>query len=563
VTSWKVGRVSFTLGSGAVTAPSPRDAQADSALLVRITETARGGDIEAATGLAETALAGGLEHPLLLNLVAGRREAEGRHEDALRLLQRAHALSPQDVGVRHALGLCLVRLERYPEGLAQFDAVVAAQPAFAPGHGARGMTLEALGDIRGAGAAYSRALELQPGNLVALAGAASLASRRGAHAEARVLAEQVLKSAPGYPDAVMTLASAELAQGKPAAAEARLRELIIDPRATPQQQALAEGLLGDILDAQGQAEAAFVAYRGCNGRLLELYRDQFGAGQSPLAYVRELIEVVRQAPSAGWTARPEPPASGASGHVFLMGFFRSGTTLLEQVLASHPAVEALEERETLIDAVQAHARRPQDLIRFAAAPDADLTALRQAYWDRVAAEGGRPAGKLFVDKQPLNVFKLPLIARLFPDAKVLFARRDPRDVVLSCFRRRFAMNGPTYQMLTLQGTADYYDTAMQLGERIGRDFPLAQLIVRQEGLVEDFDAVAREVCAFLGLEWTDAMRDFAARTRDRGIATPSGAQLAGGLSAEGVGHWRWYAKPMAVVMPTLQPWVDRFGYPST
>jgi hypothetical protein len=125
------------------------------------------------------------------------------------------------------------------------------------------------------------------------------------------------------------------------------------------------------------------------------------------------------------------------------------------------------------------------------------------------------------------------------------------------------MSGPTYQMLTLRGTADYYDAAMQLGARIGRDFPLDQLVVRHEALIEDFDAVAQEVCAFLGLEWSEAMRDFAERTSDRGIATPSAAQLAGGLSAEGVGHWRWYAEPMAAVLPTLAPWVDTFGYPPT
>jgi len=565
LTGWKVGQVSFTLGPPSLTPPAPplRDAKADAALLGRVLETARSGDIDAATNLAETALAGGLEHPLLFNLVAGRREAEGRFEDALALLQRAHATSPADVGVRQALGLVLHRLERYREALAHFDAVVAAQPDFAPAHGVRGLALEALGEISSARAAYDRALELQPENFAAMAGAASLASRRGAHAEARDLAERVLRAAPGYPDAVMSLASADLAQGAPEAAEARLRDLSADRRATPQQQALAIGLLGDVLDAQGRAEEAFAAYSGCNERLIEAYRDRFGSGQSALAYVAEMIETLRHAPSGAWSATPEPSAGGASDHVFLMGFFRSGTTLLEQVLASHPRVEALEERETLVDAIEAYGRRPQDLMQFAAAGDADLTRLRQAYWARVAEEGARPAGKVFVDKQPLNAFKLPLIAKLFPEAKVLFARRDPRDVVLGCFRRRFAMSAPTYQMLTLRGTADYYDAAMRLGARIGHDFPLDQLVVRHEALIEDFDAVAQEVCAFLGLEWSEAMRDFAARVRDRGIATPSAAQLTGGLSGEGVGHWRWYAKPMAAVLPTLAPWVDTFGYAST
>ena len=147
-------------------------------------------------------------------------------------------------------------------------------------------------------------------------------------------------------------------------------------------------------------------------------------------------------------ARPLP--DGVEGHVFLLGFPRSGTTLLEQVLASHPRVEALEERETLTDAMRAflrHARRPPS--PGGRPTSAELEPLRAAYWARVRAEGAQVAGKVFVDKHPLNTLKLPLIAKLFPEAKILFAQRDPRDVVLSCYRRRFAMSGSAYQLLTL------------------------------------------------------------------------------------------------------------------
>jgi tetratricopeptide (TPR) repeat protein len=543
LTSWKVGQVSFKLG--VPQPPTGRDAQADAAFIAKVLETARSGDIDAAAGLAEAALSGGLEHPLLLNLVAGRREAEGRFEDALSLLERAQALSPQDVGLRQALGLVLHRLERYADALGHFDAVTAAQPGFAPAHGARGLALEALGDFPGAKTAYGQALDLQPGNLAALAGAASLASREGDHVRAQTLAEEVLHAAPGYPDAVMTLASAELAAGETPTAEARLRELVIDPRATPQQQALANGLLGDLLDAQGLAEQAFAAYRGCNEQLIQAYRDGFGAGRSALAYARELIETVRAAPSGAWSAKGEPPGSGASGHIFLLGFFGSGATRLDAALAAHAGVAALDAGDPLIDAVRAYARRPEDLIGLAAASEADLAPLRQAYWARVRQAGVDPAGKLLIDRQPANVFNLPLIAKLFPDAKLLFVRRDPRDAVLSAFRRRFAMSATAYQLLTLQGAADYYDAAMQLAARIGRDFPLEHLAVRHEDLAEDFDAVGREVCGLLGLEWAGA---------------PSAALPAGAPTGEEAGHWRWYAQPMAAVMPTLRPWMDTFGY---
>ena len=555
MTEFRSGPISLSFGG------PRRDPEADRAQLRTIQQTLQAGDIAAAGGLAEAALAQGLDHPMLFNLAADRLEREGQLEAALELLERGHALAPQDIGLRQALGLNLHRLERYALALPHFDAVIAAQPAFAAAHATRGATLEAIGDITGAEAAYSRALELQPHHLAALSGLASLASRRGRHAEARALAERVLLGQPDYPDAVMVVAQADLADGRFAAGEARLRRLIADERPTPVQQALAQGLLGDVLDGQAKTIEAFAAYTACNQALRTAYAPRFGIGQGALDHARETIAVLDGLPAGAWSSGPQAPSGTARTHVFLVGFPRSGTTLLEQVLASHPDIEALEERDTLADAVQAYGRRPQDLIALAAAPQAEITRLRAAYWRRVSREGARPAGKVFIDKLPLNTFRLPMIAKLFPDARVLFARRDPRDVVLSCFRRRFAMNGPMYQLLTLSSAADFYDAAMQIGERLD-GLGLPSLVVRHESLVEAFDAVAREACDFLDLPFTEAMHGFADRIQDRGVATPSGVQVARGLTSEGIGAWRRYAAQMALVLPTLQPWVERFGYPA-
>lgn len=558
---YKSGRISFSFGGAPARTPDSERAQ-----LAAIQQALKAGDLAEAARLAEAAVAQGVEHPMAFNLAADRQEREGRYEDALVLLQRGQALAPTDPGLNQALGLVLHRLERFAPAVAAFDTVLAGQPAFAPAHAARGASLEALGDLQAAEAAYRKALELQPANLAACAGLASLASRRGRTAEARALAEQVLAAQPNYPDAVMVLAQADVAEGRPQDGEARLYELLQDPRPTVEQRALAQGLLGDVLDAQDRTGEAFAAYDTCNRALLEAYRRRFGEGASALDYVREALALVDALPAQAWASAAQPPAalpSGgtAAGHVFLVGFPRSGTTLLEQVLASHPDVEALEERETLADAMTAYARTPGQLAGLADAPQSEISRLRAAYWSRVEDEGARPAGKVFVDKHPLHTFRLPVIAKLFPEAKVLFARRDPRDVILSCFRRRFLMSGPMYQLLTLDGAARFYDVAMELGERLGGRLPLAHRVVRHESLVEDFDATAREVCAFLDLGWSDRLRGFAQRIQDRGVATPSGAQIARGLSAEGMGAWRRYAAQLAPVAPILQPWVERFGYP--
>ena len=135
--------------------------------------------------------------------------------------------------------------------------------------------------------------------------------------------------------------------------------------------------------------------------------------------------------------------------------------------------------------------------------------------------GVEPRGRVLIDKFPLSSVQLPVVAKLFPNARVLFARRNPRDVVLSCFRRRFGMNASMYQLLTLEGAAAYYDAVMRLSELYRDRLPLPQHLVRYESLVEAFEATARAACDFLGLEWDPGLFDFATRPSTRSITTPA------------------------------------------
>ena len=578
LSQWKVGQIKVKVGgftpaksvapaqavvAAAPLSPAPgvRDAAADRMRLQEIQAAAQSRDFPRAAALADAALKDGLEHPMVFNLAALKAEQENRFDDALKILERAVQIAPQDIGSRNAMGLILARTERYREALAVFDGVVAIQPDFAGAHCARGAALESMGRLKEAEAAYRHTLDLQPENLGATQGLANLLSRRGAHAEAKPLAEAVLEAEPNFPDAVMVLAAADAAEGAGERAQRRLDLLIGDERLTVQQRALAQGQLGDVLDAQDLPAEAFQAYAACNMALWRAYAPVYGQGVSALEFARGVGEALGDIPPEAWTSQPAAPWAGApKAHVFLLGFPRSGTTLLEQVLASHPDVEALEERETLADAQRAFFMQPTDVARLARAGEAELAPLRAAYWERVRAEGGQPDGKVFVDKHPLNTFGLPLILKLFPDAKILFARRDPRDVVLSCYRRRFTMSSSAYQFLTLPAAAGYYDAAMQIAGRLEPAMAACALVVRHESLVDDFDGVVGEVCDFLGLPFSDSMRNFADKARDRAVATPSGVQLSRGLSAEGVGAWRRYRDQLAPVLPTLAPWVERFGY---
>lgn len=538
-----------------------RQAEADHATLAAVHAAAQRGAHSEAAVLAQAALADGLEHSLLLNVLALDLELQGRIAEAEQLLQRAVAIAPRDLSSRNALGLCLLRLERPGDALAQFDALLALNAALPFVHASRGNALAALGAISEAQVSYQRALELDANQVIALAGLARIAVSRGAHGEARQWAEKALAALPGFPDAVMSLAAAELGERQANRAEVRLRALLTDPRLAPLERAYATGLLGDVLDAKSLPAEAFAAYSSCNRELQRVYADTFSVGPSALEYANLLTSYFEQAkPTVAGDLGSSAQGRSEAGHIFLLGFPRSGTTLLEVVLEGHPDVVSLEESELLIDAVREFMRQPADLDRLMQAGDASLQPLRAAYWRRARDAGADAAGKVFVDKHPLNTLKLPLIARLFPSAKILFACRDPRDVVLSCFRHRFKMTAPIYELLTLEGAARYYGAVMRLAVRLTGALNMNMFLVRHEDVVTEFAREMKRVCAYLGLEWVPAMGDFALRAQNRTVLTPSTAQLVRGLNTEGLGQWRRYAKEMSAVLPVLDPWVKRFYY---
>lgn len=525
-----------------------------------VSDALRAQDLDRAMALANQALTRGIEHPLFLNLRALRLEREQRYAEALVDLQRAYALAPRDINTLNALGLCFANLERPAEAIAAYDAGIAIKPDFAPLHFNRAWAFEMQGDLDQARASYERAQGLAPQDVTATSQLAALAARRGDWTAARTLGETALARNPRSPPAALAIAGAERTAGDLAAAESRVRALLDQDGLGPIDGALAWGLLGDVLDSAGRAAEAFDAFTAANTLLLDHYRPRYAAGGTVPATLSWLNAYFARATADEWkpktTAAPHAPVRQ---HVFLVGFPRSGTTLLERVLASAGEVATLEEKDTLADTVREFMDKPSSLDRLRDMQDWNLESYRRAYWQRVTAYTGDLSGRLLVDKLPLNTMKLPLIARLFPNARILFALRDPRDVVLSCFRQRFRMNASMYELLTLPRAARLYDGVMTLAQSLREVLPLAMHTHRYEDLVSDFDGQMQAICDFVGLPWRDEMRDFA-RGDGRSIATPSSAQVARGLYTEGVGQWRRYAEEMAPVMKTLAPWVAEFGY---
>jgi Tfp pilus assembly protein PilF len=522
--------------------------------LQAVSDALRQRDPRRAAAIAEAALKAGGRHPLLYTARAMWLSEQGHNHEALTDFRTAEAMGPVNPALKNAIALCLMRLDRPADAAREYDVLLALTPNAAPVHFRKGWALELAGDLNGARQALERAVACDPAFGEALARLAFLAARRAAYGEARAYAAKALALAP-LPAAMLALAMAELDAGALAEAGAHARAVLEASQAGPTDRRMAAGLIGDICDRQDRCAEAFASYTEAN-QIAQALVPRAAAALSMVDTVRALVRHFE-----AMAPRPHPPAGPKPArHIFVLGFLRSGTTLIQEVLAARNDTVVLDEKDALGDAVEAFMTDISGLDRLWRADEAVLAQYRHAYWERVKGFGLDVSNAVLVDKMPLATVRIPLIQRLFPDAAIVFAMRDPRDVVWSCFRQRFVMNAATAELLTLDGAARLYDETMRLADLYRQKLSPRLFELRLEDLIADFDGRTRALCEFAGLAWQPGMREFADRSSDHGVTTPSALQVVRGLNRQGIGRWRRYAGPMAVVQERLAPWVKRFGY---
>ena len=530
---------------------------------IRGIETAIGAsDYARAAQLADTASARGLSHPIVSIARALWLERQGNDEAALAFFRTAASQSPRDPRLPHAIGLCLVRLARLGEALAAFEEAVRLEPS-ALAYQRKGWVLGLAGRVSDAERAYERALKLAPDNVETLTSLASLAARKGNAARARKFAERAVGLDPRNAAAQVAMAMVEIGAKQYGQAAERLRASLNDASLTGHERGVALGLLGNALDGENATAEAFAAYAAANAERLRLHGHRFRGRKSAGEVLDEMIAAFAATPDERWRVAPPAAAmqNGPDAHVFLLGFPRSGTTLLEQALENNRAIATLDERDFLSDMAERYLASAGGVQALSQLDETALAKCREAYWQRVRAHGLKLSGRVFVDKHPFHTIKLPLIARLFPDARVLFAIRDPRDVVLSCFRRNLELDLLRVEFLTIEGAAAMYDRFMRLGELCRTKLALRFFDHRYEDLIANFDAATQAVCSWLGVPWQESMRDVAAGAARLDAKLASTGQIRGGLNQEGAGQWRRYHTELEPAFPALRRWILRFGYP--
>jgi tetratricopeptide (TPR) repeat protein len=452
--------------------------------------------------------------------------AAGRLEEALAPLEAALGEDELAVNARYELATCLARLRRRPEAIGHYEAILA----------------------------------LQPDNAQVAANLASLLERENRLDEAKSWTGRALLMDPANETAQMTRATLDRRSGKYAEAAQGLRSLI-PGISNPVNRSIAWNQLGQCLEGEEDWEEAFNAFSESNRILKEHHPGSHPDARAPhgLQTLTRIQEWLQEKPMAGWS---EPAARDPGGVAFLVGFPRSGTTLLDHMLGAHPDIEVLEEK-SLFSLLHQEWSEPGTLETLADVNEAQITDARNIYRQEMSRYRRQPQRSLVIDKLPLNLTYLFLIQRLFPEAPVIFLQRHPMDVCISCYLQAFELEASMAYFLDIEQTAQYYDAVMQVAalsmDQVGN--PLHRL--RYEDLVTEPQDQLTALLNFLNLEMDDSMLQYRQQGGGETSNTPSYQQVSQPLHSQSIGRWRHYSKQLEPGLALLQPWVQRFGYQET
>jgi len=269
-------------------------------------------------------------------------------------------------------------------------------------------------------------------------------------------------------------------------------------------------------------------------------------------------------PSSAWcAASTQGHLDPSDAPVFVVGFPRSGTTLLEQMLDAHPQLVSMDERTFVQDAIDDMRELygleyPQQLAML---NEDAIHDLRARYWKRAKKQVAIAPGVRLVDKNPLNIMRLPIMFKLFPNAKFILALRHPCDVLLSCYMQNF--RSPIFQYLcrSLPDIAQAYANTMRGWVNAANCFRPDCMTLRYEDLLDDFPGVAKQLASFIGVENAEPMLQYYKHAKRKGyISTPSYAQVVQPPVRTAAGRWQRFAPAFDGSLPILKPWLEHWGY---
>lgn len=463
---------------------------------------------------------------------AGQAARAGRLVEAVAAYQEVLATHPDLVAVQANLGFALAALRRYAEAVPHFQSMLEARPDEIPVLLALASALQKLTRRHEAERNYRHAIAIKPDCVPAMLGLGICLRSQSRLDEACTWFERAARSDPTCVDAYYLASTLRrFAADDPLLAQcAALRSKAV--RMPPLAQARHGFALGKMLEDAGRYAEAFAAYAAGNrARASQFVLDESGED--------ELLQRTREVFDADLLSCRQVETGPADRvPVFVVGMPRSGSTLIEQILATHPDVHGAGEAsclwDVLLERIGTPAAWPECARAFSAA---DWRALGEAYLER--AWRAAPQATHVVNKMPLNYRYAGLIRMMLPQARIIHARRDPLDTCWSCYTRLFDGDNLAYTY-DLGSLGRYYARYAKLMQHWRRVLPAEALLeVAYEDLVADTETLTRRMLGFVGLPWDARCLEF--HRNPRVVDTASRAQVRQPVYRSSVGRWRHFA----------------------
>ncbi len=395
-----------------------------------------------------------------------------------------------------------------------------------------------------------------------------LYEQSGRFDDAQAAIAECVAKAPYRDEPKLILARVQRLRGELEVAARTLRELTRVAGAPPMLHVRAWSELCQIRDRQGDYLGAIDAIERAKAilrgfpRAAEMSRQAAALNDAFARLYSELDETLL----ARWATLELPQEDHSAGIAHLLGFPRSGTTLLEQVLDAHPKILSAPERaifsKQIFPAIcQVDGRQVISLEALkSTSPDVLIRERNRYLGCHQEVHGQALKRRVHLDKNPNHTSLMAGLFRLFPESRFIFALRDPRDVVVSAYLRYFPLSEFSASFLTWGSTCSLYAHEMNVWLRMRHLMNDNWIEVRYEDTVKDVQQQSRRVFRFLGLNWDEAVKDYRDHTRQKVINSPSHAEARQPVYTHAIGRWKNYQRYVEPYLERLEPFVQTFAY---
>ena len=502
-------------------------------------------------------------------VLAEARNCSARYDfrRAAELLERAHKQEPTSERLLLELGSIHARAHDFQAAEKAFEMALSISSRKTD---ARNVIAHAWIDVRNYEAAKKQfeqivEQETQP-PVVTLAKLADIYIRIRRLDDALAIAERAVHFYPQQEAALLTRAKVHRQKKEFDAAEKLCRRIVSNAQCDPQGRAAAWYELAAAYDQQEQYDQAMQAAIEAKSLMRLSAGHVLKVGRMKEAQLKEMSSVNAEALVQRWRKAGQTDLQPARKLSLLCGHPRSGTTLLEYVLDSHPQVVSADETSVFHHAayfpISRHisANTPYTSV-LDWMPARELRQVRTDYFRGIDSFLGNAVGeRLLVDKNPANTFDIPAVARIFPETKFIVALRDPRDVCLSCFMQPVPMLPDTAFWLSLEGTITHYGLIMNLWLAWKKALGNAAIEVKYEDMVSDQQKTSERVLQFLDLPWDERVLRFHEHAQTKVIRSPTFAEVSKPIYKTAVARWKNYEKHFAPHLEKLTSFLKAFGY---